>query len=146
MAEGILHQVEALPLRLARWVDGNNVRRALVGALLLVTFSSTIMFGYINVTGDTSVTVRGDGNVIIVPREIGDVQPSDVACKGEKVVVSDGAQGLFYQAVYGKFVLSYTAPLDKVVLTDGKVVEYPPIDERTVQCLQKRAVKVQGSQ
>ena len=82
---------------------------------------------------------------ITVPREITEVQPADVACKGA-VTVSEATPGRFYRAELGKYVLSYTEPLGKAVLTDGVAVDYPPADKQILDCLVKRAKEVGPSQ
>ena len=90
------------------------------------------------------IPLPGD-ETINVPREITEVQPQDVACKGS-VSVTPSAQGLFYRAILGKYVLSWTQSLDRVVLTDGVVVDYPTADRTITACLIKRAKLVVPSQ
>ena len=82
---------------------------------------------------------------IEVPREITEVQPADVACKGA-VTVSEATQGRFYRAELGKYVLSWTEPLDKTVLTDGRALDYPEADKTITDCLRKRAKEAGPSQ
>ena len=108
----------------------------------IVTAGATLMLA-----NGVAVTVFDEGVPVTheksaAPRLLAEVQPADVACKADVVKVSDSSAGPFYRAVWGDFTLSWTKPLDKLVITDKKEVAYPPVSEhpKAVACLEKRAV------
>lgn len=115
-----------------------------VVALAALLFSSVYVYG--TLTADPGVIVTAQTKEKVHPRDIADVQPQDVACNAEIVTVSDGTLGPFYRAVWGRFVLTWTSPLDKFVLTDGNLTDYPFTDQRTIQCLRTRAVSARNTQ
>ena len=83
---------------------------------------------------------------IDVPRDISEIQPQEVACKGAVSVV-DSPQGFFYRSVLGDYVLSWTRGLDKTVLTaKSGAVDYPVADKAITRCLIERAKPVVPSQ
>lgn len=110
--------------------------------LALIVALAAIALLYLHAPAQVGIPLPGDKS-INVPREITEVQPQDVACKGA-VSVYESAQGLFYRATLGKIVLSWTEALDKAVLTDGAAVDYPAADKAITTCLIKRAKLVEA--
>lgn len=80
-----------------------------------------------------------------------DIQPEDVACKGDLTVgQSDTARGLFYRAEYRAvdvrgvavdYHLTWTAGDVKFAMTDGHAIDWPSVDNHTKarDCLTKRS-------
>lgn len=88
----------------------------------------------------TVIEVKGDQNVIYA-RTIGDVQPSDVACKGS-VTVANAARGPFYQAILGDVNLSWTDGDERFAMSDSSrppSQAWPETDRATIECLTRRA-------
>lgn len=72
---------------------------------------------------------------------ITDVTPLQV-CQQGKVVVSEPLRGLQYTALWGSYKLSWTMGDDAFGFFFLDAEDYPLIDSRTVDCLERRATLV----
>lgn len=57
---------EGFPVKAIRWLDKRLSTRALAGICALVIMAGFSLYVYINITGDISATIHGDGNRIVV--------------------------------------------------------------------------------
>lgn len=127
--------------RILKPFNGKTLRY--YGATFAAVLSAVGLMAIINgvsiVAFNEGIEVRGDNNRVITPREISEMQPIDVCRRDTEVTVSHQAPGNFYRAEWGKFVLTWTEPLDKMVFTDGINIDYPLAEQNTIACLKNKA-------